>query len=79
VVGYLGRLEFLDSTGLAMLVAATREGGKRLSFLPSEHDAVRRLLTLTGLDERMKLAPTLTLSVSDAGGTADSETLQPAA
>lgn len=58
VVVDLADLEFLDSTGVAMLVAAMREvDGKRLSFLPSEHEAVRRLLKLTGLDEWMGLAP----------------------
>jgi anti-anti-sigma factor len=53
----LARLEFLDSTGVAMLVTAMHEGGNRLSFLPSEHLAVIRLLSLTGLDERMNLVP----------------------
>jgi anti-anti-sigma factor len=53
----LTRLEFLDSTGVAMLVTAMHEGGNRLSFLPSEHHAVVRLLNLTGLDERMNLVP----------------------
>ncbi|HET9592411.1 MAG TPA: STAS domain-containing protein [Solirubrobacterales bacterium] len=56
VVVDLAKLEFLDSTGVAMLVAAMRDGGERLSFLPSEYDAVRRLLSLTGLEERMTLA-----------------------
>jgi anti-anti-sigma factor len=56
VVIDLAKLEFLDSTALAMLVSAMREGGEQLSFLPSEHAAVRRLLSLTGLDERMNLA-----------------------
>jgi anti-anti-sigma factor len=53
----LAKLEFLDSTGIAMLVTATQEGGEQLSFLPSDHNAVRRLLSLTGLDERMNLVP----------------------
>jgi anti-sigma B factor antagonist len=58
VVVDLADLEFLDSTGVAMLVAAMREvDGKRLSFEPSRHEAVRRLLKLTGLDEWMGLAP----------------------
>jgi anti-sigma B factor antagonist len=56
IVVDLAELEFLDSTGVAMLVRAMREGGERLSFLSSEHDAVCRLLSLTGLDERMNLA-----------------------
>jgi len=53
----LGKLEFLDSTGVAMLVTAMQEGGKRLSFQPSEYPAVGRLLRLTGLDERMNIVP----------------------
>lgn len=71
VVLDLGGLEFLDSTGVAMLVAAMREGGERLSFLPSEHEAVGRLLSLTGLDERMKFA--------GPAGITDAEPLLPAA
>lgn len=53
----LGKLEFIDSTGIAMLirVIADSDGG-RLSFRPSEHQAVRRLFSLTGLDERMPFA-----------------------
>jgi anti-anti-sigma factor len=77
VVVDLAKLEFLDSTGVAMLVLAMREGGERLSFLLSEHDAVRRLLSLTGLDERMNLA-----SVANASAAleeVDPRTLQPAA
>jgi anti-sigma B factor antagonist len=61
VVVDLARLEFLDSTGVAMLVNAIREGGERLSFLPSKHAAVTRLLTLTGLDERMNFRPAAAL------------------
>jgi anti-anti-sigma factor len=54
----LGKLEFLDSTGVALLVNTIREGGERISFLPSSHAAVSRLLSVTGLDERMNLTPT---------------------
>lgn len=53
----LGPLEFLDSTGIALLVEAL--GGSeaaRLSFIPSESDAVRRLLNMTGLDQRLPIA-----------------------
>jgi anti-sigma B factor antagonist len=64
VVVDLGGLEFIDSTGLAMLVVAMREGGRRLSFLPSRHAAVRRLLSLTGLDERMNFSPPPATGVS---------------
>jgi anti-anti-sigma factor len=77
VVADLAELEFIDSTGLAMLVAAMREGGSRLSFLPSRHASVRRLLSLTGLDERMNFSPAL-LDGASADGLG-AEPLVPAA
>jgi len=51
-------LEFIDSTGIALLVAAlSRNGDKaRLKFIPSESPAVTRVLKLTGLAERLPLA-----------------------
>lgn len=52
----LTKLEFIDSTGLSLLVMALRRAEGRLSFLPSESEGVRRLLSLTGLDERMDFA-----------------------
>jgi anti-sigma B factor antagonist len=53
----LGKLEFLDSTGIALLVnALQRHDAERLSFLPSDSSGVRRLLNLTGLDRRMVLS-----------------------
>jgi len=77
VVVDLAKLEFLDSTGLAMLVTSIREAGEQLSFLPSEHAAVRRLLSLTGLDARMNLAPASAPAPSPGGS--DAEPLMPAA
>lgn len=77
VVVDLGKLEFLDSTGVAMLVAAMRDGGERLSFLSSEHDAVQRLLSLTGLDERMNFAGPMV--VPDSAPVSETESLQTAA
>jgi anti-anti-sigma factor len=77
VVIDLGKLSFLDSTGIAMLVVAMQEGGERLSFLPSEHEAVRRLLSLTGLDERMTFATARRAAPPPQG--ADAESLTPAA
>jgi anti-anti-sigma factor len=54
VVVDLGKLEFLDSTGVSLLVAAmARPDASKLSFLPSESLEVGRLLSLTGLDARM--------------------------
>lgn len=53
----LGELEFVDSTGIAMLIRAIADSDEgRLGFLPSEHESVRRLFSLTGLDERMPFA-----------------------
>jgi anti-anti-sigma factor len=78
VVVDLASLEFLDSTGIALLVDAMREGGERLSFLPSQHAAVSRLLSLTGLDERMNLASAATIDAT-AADDAGAESLLPAA
>lgn len=53
----LGGLEFLDSTGLALIVKTLgRTDAERFSFLPSRSKGVRRLFHLTGLDERMVLS-----------------------
>ena len=50
----LDRLEFLDSTGLALIVRMLgRNDAERFSFVPSRSPGVRRILTLTGLDQRM--------------------------
>ena len=50
----LDQLEFIDSTGLALIVHLLgRSDAERFSFVPSRHLAVCRLFTLTGLDERM--------------------------
>ena len=58
VVVDMRELEFIDSTGIALLVSAlTRnEGGVRISFIPSNSPAVTRVLELTGLAERLPLA-----------------------
>ena len=54
----LSGLEFLDSTGIALLVTALGrpDAGSRLRFLPSENLGVRRVLSLTGLEERLPYA-----------------------
>lgn len=55
----LGKLEFLDSTGVALIVKTLgRADAERFSFLPSESSAVCRLLEMTGLDQRMVIAST---------------------
>ena len=58
VVVDLGELEFIDSTGIALLIGAmSRDGDSpRLSFVPSEFAAVTRVLELTGVTERMPIA-----------------------
>jgi anti-sigma B factor antagonist len=56
----LGKLEFLDSTGLSLIVRTLgRPDAERFSFLPSRSSAVRRLLSMTGLDQRMVISQPL--------------------
>jgi anti-sigma B factor antagonist len=53
----LSELEFLDSTGIALLITALgRPDARRIQFVPSESVAVRRVLSLTGLEERLPYA-----------------------
>jgi len=57
IVVNLSALSFLDSTGLAVLLEAIkrdRRDGDRLSFVPSKHEAVTRLLALTGTAELLE-------------------------
>jgi len=58
VVVDMRELEFIDSTGIALLVAALGRGGEesRVTFIPSTAPAVTRVLELTGLAERLPLA-----------------------
>lgn len=58
VVVDLRRLEFIDSTGIALLVNALGHNGEsaKLRFVPSESPAVTRVLDLTGVAERLPLA-----------------------
>lgn len=58
VVVDMRELEFIDSTGIALLVSALgrNEGEARISFIPSDSPAVTRVLELTGLAERLPLA-----------------------
>ena len=55
----LSQLEFIDSTGIAVLVAIHRQlaGSDRLSLVPSRTRAVRRVMALTGLDAELPFAP----------------------
>lgn len=53
----LGELEFLDSTGIALIVKTLRRhDAERFSFLPSRSSSVRRLLSMTGLEQRMAIS-----------------------
>lgn len=58
VVVDMRELEFIDSTGIALLVSALgrNEDDVRISFIPSDSPAVTRVLELTGLAERLPLA-----------------------
>jgi anti-sigma B factor antagonist len=47
IVVDLAECEFIDSTGLSVLLAAKKRNDSRLTVTPSNHDAVTRLLSLT--------------------------------
>jgi anti-sigma B factor antagonist len=56
IVVDLTDLEFIDSTGLSVLLGAyrrNREEGRRLTFVRSEHEAVTRLLAITDTTGRL--------------------------
>ena len=57
VVVDMRELEFIDSTGIALLVNALSHNGDsaRLRFVPSRSPAVVRVLDLTGVAERLPL------------------------
>jgi anti-anti-sigma factor len=56
VVVDMRKLEFIDSTGIALLVAALgHDGDAEIGFVPSASQAVNRVLELTGLAERLPL------------------------
>lgn len=58
VVVDLSQLEFIDSTGIALLVRTMshENGSPRLRFVPSRAPGVVRVLDMTGVSERMELA-----------------------
>jgi anti-sigma B factor antagonist len=50
----MSELSFLDSSSLSVLLRAAvrhRQNGNRLRFIPSKHDAVRRVIELTNTSE----------------------------
>jgi anti-anti-sigma factor len=52
----LRELEFIDSTGIAVLVAAHRrlnDGAVRVRLVQSEAPAVRRVIEITGLEQEL--------------------------
>ena len=52
----MSELEFIDSTGIAILVAAHRRAnvdGERLRFVRSRAIAVQRVMDVTGLDREL--------------------------
>ncbi len=58
VIVDMRELEFIDSTGIALLVStlSRNKGETKVSFIPSDFPAVTRVLELTGLAERLPLA-----------------------
>jgi anti-sigma B factor antagonist len=55
IVVDLSQVSFIDSTGLSVLLDAKKRNNGRLSYIPSRHDAVTRLLELTGTIEFLGL------------------------
>jgi anti-sigma B factor antagonist len=59
VIVDMRELEFIDSTGVAILVSAWRRtaaDGRRMEVVPSTHASVRRVFDLTGLNARLPVA-----------------------
>jgi anti-anti-sigma factor len=56
VIVDLGALEFIDSTGIAVLVRALEADGlrHRLWFIPSQSPTVTRVLDMTGVSESLR-------------------------
>lgn len=52
----LSKLEFIDSTGIAILVGAYQRLGERLRLVPSTAPDVQRVMSLTGLDAALPFA-----------------------
>jgi anti-sigma B factor antagonist len=53
IVVDLSDVSFIDSTGLCVLLHAKKRNNGRLSCIPSNHDAVTRLLELTGTTQML--------------------------
>ena len=53
IVVNLSGVSFIDSAGLNVLLSAKKRSDGRLRYIPSNHDAVTRLLELTGTIESL--------------------------
>ena len=53
IVVDLSDVSFIDSSGLSVLMHAKKRNSGRLSCIPSNHDAVTRMLELTGTVEML--------------------------
>ncbi len=49
----LSELEFLDSTGIAVIIGAHHRLGEHLRIVRSESPGVERIFSLTGLDQQL--------------------------
>jgi anti-sigma B factor antagonist len=59
VIVDMRELEFIDSTGVAILVSAWRRtaaDGRRMEVVPSTRESVRRVFDLTGLNARLPVS-----------------------
>jgi anti-sigma B factor antagonist len=59
IVVDLSEIDFIDSTGISLLVSAARrseQDSERLRFIPSRSEHVRRLLELCGLNGHLPMA-----------------------
>jgi anti-anti-sigma factor len=71
VVIDMRELAFIDSTGIALLVGTMRreDAASRIRFVPSPFPSVRRVIQITGLEQRM---PTVDGPVPDYPGPLES-------
>lgn len=70
IVFDLRGLTFMDSTGLRLIAGAdarAREAGRRLTIVQGP-DAVRRVFSITRLDERLEIVDAEPPQASEAGG-----------
>jgi anti-anti-sigma factor len=70
VIVDMSELDFIDSTGIALLVTAIGHDGdgSRLRFVNSQATAVTKVLEMTGVADRL---PFVEASVNGTGGSSD--------